>query len=177
MRYSYVTPAPTPEPAERTVPALGLVVLKPSAVVPVGDPVVPAQCRRWVAILEGRQDGRYAKIYHAVAANLKVAGIVHSVSIRTYGRSGEPLGWFCYVSGHAAGGQIWHYQVGEARWPWQRVNSTQYDAWIRGLPPPAPLVADRGRCPRCTIEDVRIKKDGAPYKHRDPITDLECLEG
>lgn len=176
MRYAYVTPTPQPTPRAGLPlrPAL-TVVLKPTAEVGHADAVVPAEARRLVLAGREAHPGWRFKLTHSVTLSDSGRHIVDHVFIRVYRRSdGEPLGYCGWTAGHTVGGRIWGYNPGSSlRFP--MVNSSQFEAWCKGVAylPPAP--ADRGTCPVCGRGDVRVKNDGAPYAHRDQAIGNPCV--
>lgn len=175
MRYSYVEPAPVESAVLRRESATkrAVPILKRSAPIDVEDANVPADARRLV--LDGREarPGWVFMLTHSVTLNEAGNGVVHHVFIRVYGEGGEPLGHCGWTAGHTTGGRIWNHHP-ERRIPFAFVNKTEFAAWVRNEAYLPPAVAERGPCPRCTALDVRIKKDGNPYKHKDPLSGTEC---
>jgi hypothetical protein len=175
VRYSYVEPAREPPPwqAKPYAPAVVQVVLKRASLVEASDPVVPAGARSLLAAArEARPSWTFA-LTHSVTLNEAGNALVHHVFLRVFNRHGEPLGHCGWTAGHTSGARIWNHHPDQPI-PWAFVNATEFACWVKNVPYEPPAVVERARCPRCTALDVRIKLDGSPYKHRDPLMGMEC---
>jgi hypothetical protein len=176
MRYSYVEPSRDPppwaRPASTTAPASSP-VLQRAITVDAEHPVVPAVARRLVLAGKEARPGWVFRLTRSVTLNDKGNALVHHVFLRVYGEGGEPLGHCGWTAGHTTGARVWNLHP-ERRIPFAFVGLVEFSCWVENVPYEPPPDVERGRCPKCTIDGVRLKNDGMPYKHKDPIIGMEC---
>lgn len=175
MRYSYVTPAATivtyERPAHVVKPTTRVIVRADNKTGDIGpdSPLVPRDAKRLHGYVE-RARSRRARLTYSLAITSEGRPL-ETVMLRVYDMAGSPTGYIGWVAGHVTRGCIMETRLRN------HIGLDEFACWIERRPYIPPPRAEVGACPRCMIDTVRVKKNGQPYKHRDPDTGLDCPEG